>query len=220
MKHFGIEVKKVKYSLKLVRDEFAVINTHPSLMKFDFLVKEGAYANDEGTEYKLEWCEKYRKICLKNFDLNMKYFSLLDGKDFKTAVDGFLERHNGFINVEDLKEYNGSVGYYFMILGEYKQAYIGQSYDICKRIRQHWSKTKQFDRTLLPMYAAEKSCFSIDFFRALDTTEIYIWEKPLDDKTEAELIADFPRQYCTNRIGGNISDLIGAVSTMNKRKLD
>ena len=84
---------------------------------------------------------------------------------------------------------------------------------------QHWSKTKPFDRTLFPMYAYDKSCFSIDFFRALDTTRIFAWKNKLSNGVETELISNFPAHFCTNRIGGDITKAIQAIVTMNKRQL-
>ena len=62
------------------------------------------------------------------------------------------------------------------------------------------------------------SVFSIDFFRALDTTRIFVWEYPASDETEAKLIEDFPKIYCTNRIGGGVHDNMAALATMNRRK--
>ncbi|MBQ1947276.1 MAG: hypothetical protein II359_01535, partial [Clostridia bacterium] len=64
----------------------------------------------------------------------------------------------------------------------------------------------------------QKSCFSIDFFRALDTTRIYAWKRDLSDFLEAELIDEFPQQFCTNRIGGDITSAIHAMGTMKRRE--
>lgn len=62
-----------------------------------------------------------------------------------------------------------------------------------------------------------KSCFSIDFFRALDTTRIYVWKREVEDGVEAELISNFPKDYCTNRIGGDIVNGIESIATLNER---
>ncbi|MBQ7040122.1 MAG: GIY-YIG nuclease family protein, partial [Clostridia bacterium] len=113
----------------------------------------------------------------------------------------------------------GVEGYYIMVLDEYKQIYIGKTENIKRRIMQHWSKTKQFDRTLFPMYAYKKSCFSIDFIRALDTTRIYGWKRKLLEGLEDKLIRQFPKQFCTNRIGGDVTNGIQALATMNQRDL-
>lgn len=217
MEHFGLKLIKRKYSFNLLREEFALINTKPSLPMFENLIKNNAYTDDSGSEYRKEWCEEYRQLCLSNYDLNMKYFNLLDSTDFNNAVTEFLNKYNKFCKVENLLDYNEVTGYYMMILDEYKQVYIGKSDNIKRRIQQHWSSTKEFDRTLLPMYAVSSSCFSIDFFRALDTTRIFVWKRNLSDGIESKLVEDFPKQYCTNRIGGDISIGIEALATLNKR---
>lgn len=220
MQHFGVRLVKRKYSFYLKRDEFALISTKPSLPMFKNLIQKNAYTDDKGTEYKREWCEEYSKLCLRNFDLNMKCFSLLDRADFENAVTIFLKKHRGFRKVDSLLNFDGISGYYIMILDEYKQAYIGKSDNIKKRIQSHWSHTKAFDRTLFPMYAVCSSCFSIDFFRMLDTTRIFVWKKNLSEGIEKNLIEAFPRKYCTNRIGGDISIGIEALATLNKRNLE
>lgn len=217
--HFGVTLTKKKYSFFLKREEFALICTKPSLPMFESLKQRNAYADEQGSEYRKEWCEEYRKLCLKNFDLNMKYFGLLNQIDFDNAVSMFLKRHSGFRKINNLAAFDGIRGYYIMVLDRYRQVYIGKSDNIKRRIQQHWSNTKAFDRTLFPMYAVDTSGFSIDFFRALDTTRIFIWENELQDDIERELIEDFPQQYCTNRIGGDISTYIEAILTRNKRNL-
>lgn len=215
--HFGENLQKHKYSFKLVRDEFALPNTKPSLPVFNSLVEQNAYVDDTHTRYSQEWCEEYRKVCLQNYDLNMKYFASLSKEDFNNELENYLCRHKGFHEIRKLAYCDGLEGFYIMVLDEYKQVYIGKTYDIKKRIKQHWTVTKDFDRVLLPMYNTD-SVFSIDFFRALDTTRIFVWEYPASDETEAKLIEDFPKIYCTNRIGGGVHDNMAALATMNRRK--
>ena len=217
MKHFGVNLVQRKYSFKLNREEFAMINIKSSFtVPLTGLVEKGAYADESGKTYKEEWCKEYREICLKNYDFNMKYFDGLDKTEFESAVCDFLENNKEFQKVDDLNLLAGKSGYYLMVLDEYKQVYIGKTDDIKKRIMQHWSKTKSFDRTLLPMYN-DKSCFSIDFFRALDTTRIFVYKSKLEYGTEAELIDSFPAKFCTNRIGGDVVNLIDAIDTINSR---
>lgn len=219
MEHFGTKLIKRKYSFKLNREEFALINTKPSLPMFESLIKKEAYTDALGSQYREDWCEEYRKLCLQNYDLNIKFFENLDYTDFDYNITKFLKKYKKFQKVENLKEYIGVSGYYLMILDEYKQAYIGKSNDIKRRIQQHWSSIKPFDRVLCPMYSVTTSCFSIDFFRALDTTRIFVWERDLSDEVEKNLIADFPERYYTNRIGGDISSEIEALATLNRREL-
>lgn len=218
MEHFGVKLINRGKGFHLTRDGFAPINTKPSLPYFESLAKRNAYADEKGTVYSERWCAEYREVCLKNFDLNMEFFSKLDKASFDATLSSFLSKYKQFVEVNNLNDFAGAEGFYIMVLDEYKQAYIGKSEDIRKRIMKHWSNAKPFDRTLFPMYAWEKSTFSIDFFRALDTTRIYAWKKRISDGIEADLIRNFPAQYCTNRIGGDITNALQAVGTINKRQ--
>lgn len=219
MKHFGVTLIKRKYSLNLTKEEFALIDTRPSLPMFENLVQINAYTDSSGTQYRKEWCEQYRECCLRNYDLNMSYFAKLDEEDFNKCIENFIKKYNQFYQIDDLSNFNKVTGYYIMVLDNYKQVYIGKTNNIKKRIQQHWSKTKPFDRTLFPMYN-ENSCFSVDFFRALDTTRIFVWPTEIIDQMEAKLVEDFPEQYRTNRIGGDIENNgLLALLTLNTRKL-
>lgn len=219
MEHFGVKLIDKGKSFKLTRDEFALVNTKPSLPYFASLAEKNAYADEKGSAYAEEWCIGYRELCLKNYDLNMEYFSKLDETEFANALESFLAQYKRFIEVKSLNDFAEIEGYYIMVLDEYKQVYIGKTGNIRKRIMQHWSKNMPFDRTLLPMYAWEKSCFSINFFRALDTTRIFAWKKKVSDGVEAKLIRSFPSRFCTNRIGGDVTNAIQAIETMNERAL-
>lgn len=219
MEHFGVKLINRGKAFNLVRDEFALINTKPSLPYFESLAAKNAYADEQGSAYSETWCTEYRDICLQNYDLNMEYFSKLDKAAFNKALSSFLSQYRRFVEVNNLNDFAGIEGFYIMVLDEYKQVYIGKTDDIKKRIMSHWSKTKPFDRTLFPMYAWETSTFSIDFFRALDTTRIYAWKKKTTDEFEAELIRNFPAEFYTNRIGGGITNALQAISTINKRCL-
>lgn len=213
--HFGVKLIKRKYSFKLCREEFAVINQKPSLPRFDAFVNDGAYTENLN-EYTLEWCNRYREVCLENYDYNMEYFYSLNASEFNRAIDFYLENHPYFVEIKDLNPYDSVEGYYIMVLDEYKQAYIGKSDNIKRRIRQHWTKTKEFDRTLLPIYNT-KSVFSVDFFRALDTTRIFIWKRNLAEGLERKLVSDFPNKFSCNRIGGDVNTLLEAMVTINNR---
>ena len=220
IEHFGIKIPQRKYALKINRDEFAPINTKPSLPRFESLVKREAYeeASDK-LKYREEWCKEYRELCLQNYDLTMKYYAKLDSIEFNKTLNGFLEKYSKFKEVKNLWDYRSVSGYYLMVLDEYKQVYIGKSGDIKRRIQSHWTDIRPFDRTLFPMYAVTSCCFSIDFFRALDTTRIYVWQTKEQRSREASLIRNFPRMYITNRIGGDATNLMEAIGTINKRDL-
>ena len=219
MEHFGVRLIGKGKGFHLTRDGFATINTKPSLPYFASLSERDAYANEDGTAYSERWCTEYREVCLKNFDLNMAYFSTLDKTTFDAALTAFLSKYKRFVEVSNLNDFAGTEGFYIMVLDEYKQVYIGKSQDVKKRILKHWSTTKPFDRTLFPMYDWKGSIFSIDFFQALDTTRIYVWKKKVSDGIEADLISNFPSQFCANRIGGDVTDALQAITTMNQRQL-
>ena len=220
MEHFGIKLINRGKSFRLTRDEFAIVNTKLSLPRFEDLEKRNAYNKEKLNEYSEVWCSEYRELCLKNFDLNIEYFAKLDAAEFNKALETFLVKYKQFEEIADLKVCAGIEGFYIMVLGDYKQVYIGKAVDIKRRIMQHWTKVKSFDRTLFPMYAWDKSIFSIDFFRALDTTRIFVWKRNISDGIEARMIKDFPSQFSTNRVGGDVTSPIEALATMKTRCLD
>ena len=216
--HFNIKIQKRKYSFKLNRDEFAPICKKPSVPKYSCLINDNAYTDDSATEYTEEWCEKYRKLCLTNFDINMQYYSSLDQSEFNNELNGYLLRNSQFIEIIDLNNWAGVSGYYMMVLDEYKQVYIGKAIDVKRRIQQHWNKTKPLDRILFPMYDVQNSIFSIDFFRALDTTRIFAWHHTISDDTEKQLTKDFPSKFRCNRINGGVTTGVEALASITKHK--
>lgn len=217
MEHFGEKLVKRKYSWKLCKEEFAIINQRPSVPKTTGLEEMGVYEYDQPLRYTKVWCEYYHQLCLQNYDLNMAYFASLNEQEFEQALHDFLEKHPNFEQVTRLRDYEEAEGYYLMILGEYRQAYLGKAANIRKRIRQHWSAMKPFDRTLWPMYAAKSSCFSIEMFRALDTTQIFVWKCAVTDVQEQDLIEAFPSKFLTNRASGEWLASLAAADRTNYR---
>ena len=132
--HFGVKVLEGKRGLKLTREKYAVVSNKSS------------FGNNK--VYDEEWCEKQLKRSMENFDLNIEYLSLLDRNEFREGIEKFLEMNTQFIEVFDLNFYDRKSGYYLMVLDEYSQVYIGTSSNIKKRIRQHWSSSKSFDRLI------------------------------------------------------------------------
>lgn len=169
--HFGMKILEGKRGLKLTRENYVLVSNKNTLARFSMDI----YADEEGKIYSDEWCQKQFNDCIKNFDLNMEYFSLLSNDEFNKEIEEFLKRNMQFTEVFDLNLYYGKPGYYVMVLDEYCQVYIGTAVDIKRRIRQHWTKSKSFDRLLFPMGNVDSSILSIDSFRALDTTRIYIY---------------------------------------------
>ena len=127
---------------------------------------------------------------------------MLDHDEFEQEIADFLQKNTDFVEVPDLKAWQGISGYYLMILDKYCQVYIGTASNIKRRIQQHWTKSKSFDRLLFPMYAVEKSVLSIDSFRALDTTRIFARKTKETYDKEDNYIHMFSSKFVTNRIGG------------------
>ncbi|NRT90890.1 GIY-YIG nuclease family protein [Clostridium beijerinckii] len=217
--HFELKVLEGKLGLKLTREKYARINNKSS---FQGTMIGCDYVNEKMRIYTDEWCKNHFEECMKNYDLNMEYFSLLDNNEFNLEIDKFLKQNEGFVEVSDLNLYHMKPGYYLMVLDEYCQVYIGTTNDIKKRIRQHWSGNKHFDRLLLPMGAVDSSILSIDSFRAFDTTRIfaYITEKIFDN--EDKFINEFSSKFVCNRLSGGKFKGIGLLSSimmMKSRKL-
>lgn len=224
IKHFGVIVQQSKYGFKLERSKYAEISKMSSF-KSRLMGLEGSYEDEEGRYYTDEWCTAYREKCLKNFDLNMKLFESLDHDIFNKEIDDFLEKHKQFQIVEDLTFFDKIPGYYMMVIDEYSQVYIGTSQDIKKRIQQHWSKIKPFDRLLFPISAVDSSVLSIDCFRALDTSRVYAY--PTSDLYEKEndYINYFSSEFNSNRVCGGIllndpSEALKMLASIKSRRFD
>ena len=202
--HFGVKVLEGKRGLRLTREKYAIVDN-----KSSFGVKDMLY-NDQ-------WCEKHLINCLENFDLNMEYFSLLNHSEFCVEIEKFLKQNNYFTEVDDLNLYDGKAGYYLMVLDEYSQLYIGTTGNIKKRIRQHWSSSKSFDRLIFGN--VDSSILSIDSFRALDTTRIYVYETNETFSSEDKFINEIPVKFICNRMaGGRIEGGLLQAITMRKTR--
>lgn len=215
--HFALKVLEGKRGLKLTREKYAVVNNKNSLGHSSADI----YADEEGKLYSDEWCTKQLEESLKNYDLNMEYFSLLSRDEFNNEIRNFLSTNNSFIEVFDLNLYDQKSGYYLMVLDEYCQLYIGTTDDIKKRIKQHWTKTKSFDRLLFPMGNVNSSILSIDSFRALDTTRIFAYTVNETYRKEDHFLNHFSPKFICNRLaGGKITGgLLQAITMMKKRDL-
>ena len=107
--------------------------------------------------------------------------------------------------VFDLKDIAGIEGIYVLVLGQYKQVYIGKSSDIKRRILSHWSRKKEFDHLICGR--VDESVISIDSFGALDTTQIFYkrvsWRDI--DEVEEKLVSSFKGEYLINRVAGGLN---------------
>jgi hypothetical protein len=130
------------------------------------------------------------------------------------------------VEVTDLTQWDGVPGLYIMVLDEYRQVYVGatsESVGVAKRIRQHGTSQKQFDRLLWG--SATTSILSIDSFRALDTTRIFALNTPASFDDEDFRLRQFPPKFALNRIIGGrdaarFAGLIGISNVMRMREID
>lgn len=159
-----------------------------------------AYRDAAHAEHSDMYLLVQRDRALRNFDLSIRYFETLDRSGFEESLEQLLGQAKSLRPVERLADWAGADGAYVMIFDDYKQLYVGQSSDIRKRIRAHWSGRKSFDRLLFgDVY---RSILPVDEFRAFDNTRIFAARSRnrhwLEER--AERAAD-PR-YTLNRIGG------------------
>lgn len=205
--YFGERLRVSEYSYRLKRHEYAQPNKTNTLWapREDYSEEEWAaqawmYEDDEHRVYSDEFCELQREAALENFDLNKAFFRKLSGKDFLDALNGLLETHKKLKPITDLSAWDGVEGVYVLVLDFYKQAYIGQAYDIRARIKRHWSGTHNFDRLIFG--TKETSVLSIKSFRALDTTRIFAAKTTRGLQLEERLVKAVPPDFLLNRVPG------------------
>lgn len=205
---FWSENLKISKSDYIKKFEYQLINF---MSEFDF------EKSCEGNVYSKKHCERLYDNAIKNFDLNMRFFSTLDKNEFENELCNFLKNNPQFERVYDLNECMFDAGYYIMVLDEFKQAYIGTSSAIGKRIISHWSKKKHLDRLVFPNSAWQSSVLSIDAFCAMDTTRIYCYKTPNTYSYENDFISQFNKKFLCNRVSGGRLDLIEEVEIKTKK---
>lgn len=205
---FWSENLKVSKSDFIKKFEYRLINY---MSEFDF------EKSCEGNVYSKKYCERLYDKAIKNFDLNMRFFSTLNKNEFENELCNFLKNNPQFERVYDLNECMFDAGYYIMVLDEFKQAYIGTSSAIGKRIISHWSKKKHLDRLVFPNSAWQSSVLSIDAFCAMDTTRIYCYKTPNTYSYENDFISQFNKKFLCNRVSGGRLDLIEEAEIKTKK---
>ena len=228
IQHFGVWIKKGPKN-KLTREHYAIIDKKSSIWtpstpsRYSDSEKRKKYFEDEECKiYCDSYCEEWREKCLINFDKNIAFFAGISRESFEEALDQLIKSNKKVKQIFDLNECKEMCGIYVLVLDEYKQAYIGQAQDIKKRIMQHWSKKKPFDRLIFG--GVNNSVLSIDCFGALDTTRIFVLETNSLNASERFAVSKIPTHFRLNRIGGGMPsdkfDMLAALSEWNKRKLD
>ncbi len=201
--HFGVRTSNRHDGLKVTRDNYIQVTNKSSFRK--------------GKVYDDSFIEKHKENSLYNYDLNMKYFSLLSEREFNKELMTFA-KESSFEEITDLAPLKVP-GYYMMVLDEYCQVYIGRSKNIRSRIQSHWRKQQNFDRLIFG--SKENSILSIDSFRAYDTTRVFV-HKTFDlDAYEDHFINMFNMKYILNRtIGGTLEGgLPEAIANAKTRNL-
>lgn len=192
--HFGCQVKTNE--VHLTKDNY--IHRSTEFEKVYWGLKSEIFSSME------ERVAFRKKQALVNFDLNMAYYKSLDSGIFNRFIDEKIVRNKAFIEVKDLNDYI-CPGVYILVLDEYKQVYVGISDNVKKRIQQHWVNSKDLFR-LIFIGGVTGSKLSIDSFRALDTTRIFVCTQKTTKralwKEEGELVESFPDCFICNRMMG------------------
>ena len=212
IQHFGVQIKKSAKN-KIARENYAIIDKRNSTWtpntpsRFLDPQKRRKYFEDEECRvYSDSYCEEHQEKCLINFDKNMEFFKQIPKSEFENAVNMLVESNKKLKEVFDLNDCKEMRGIYILVLDEYKQIYVGQAVDIKRRIMQHWSKQKQFDRLIFG--DINNSVLSIDSFGALDTTRIYVLETDSLDSVERIVVKEFPAHLKLNELVEELSPRI------------
>ena len=140
----------------------------------------------------------------------------MDVNEFQEALGRVLESDPALEPVSSLPDWHEVAGVYVMVFDTYRQFYVGQATDIRKRIKQHWSSHKAFDRLIFG--SLYDSIFPVDEFLALDTTRIYARSTSQRFEAEARIEAAADRRFCLNRMmGGEASPLLLALTSASPR---
>lgn len=209
--NYCIPKKEIGYKDKKniqIAKNFIEKNGRPPLLFPQYYCNIPNSVFEDEEHYTDEYVEEHYKDCIRNFDLNMRYFENLNFDLFNKHLTSFVNR-NRFIEITDLSDVSDKIGAYILVLDKYKQVYIGISNSkkgIKGRILQHWSKQKEFGQLLYG--SVETSILSIDSFGALDTTRIFYkelnWYQDFDEY-EKKIIDKFKPEYCLNRVVGGLN---------------
>lgn len=169
------------------------------------------FRDEEQTRFSDAFLLWNRDQALRNLDLSLAYFDTLDADEFETALTAVLSKGRSLRPVEDLNEWDGVEGVYVMVFDRLKQFYVGQSTNVRKRVRQHWTGRKSFDR--LVWGTPYDSILPVDELRALDTTRLYAAPSLDPDALEARLERAADPRFTLNRTAGGAFNPLGILLT-------
>ena len=210
MIHFGCNLKKSANELTLSRDNYM------------YKKKNGEYAFKFKGNWSQEEIAEREQLNLANFDINMHFYDQLDRALFERQLEKILTMFPGFEEVTDLTLEFDRRGIYLLVLGKYKQLYIGKTYkNFLERIKKHWSNNVEFDRLIF--FDWRKSKLSIDSFKALDTTQIFVLPLSATEdsllKIESQLVEVVEGEYLANRLSGGSVDWSNRVTPYMSEKV-
>jgi len=165
------------------------------------------FRDEEQTRFSDEFLLWNRDQAMRNLDLSLAYFDTLDAADFEEALGAVLAKGRSLHAVEDLSEWEGVEGVYVMVFDRFKQIYVGQSNNIRRRVRQHWTGRKSFDR--LVYGTPYDSILPVDELRALDTTRLYAARSRNRDALEERLERAAEPRFTLNRTMGGVVNPLG-----------
>lgn len=131
------------------------------------------------------------------YSLNMEFFRTINKENFNDYLDEFVKKYN-LDEIKNLKDLKYVSGVYIMVLDQYRQIYIGQSADICNRIKLHWKRQVEFYK--INQWGCYRSKIAVDSFKALDTTRIFAYkcEKKELNNLESKFINEYKKEYLCN----------------------
>jgi hypothetical protein len=169
------------------------------------------FRDEEQTRFSDAFLLWNRDRALRNLDLSLAYFATLDADDFETALTAVLSKGRSLRPVEYLTEWEAVEGVYVMVFDNFKQLYVGQSTNIRKRVRQHWTGRKGFDR--LVWGTPYDSILPVDELRALDTTRLYAARSLHPNTLEERLERAADPRFTVNRTAGGAFNPLGILLT-------
>lgn len=221
--HFGEYLRPNKFGHLMSRETYA----YPSRVPHQRMRREALgddlwnkvswmFHDDEHRRHSDAFLLYQRDLAMQNYDLSMSYFESLNAIDFESALAHMLLKARTLKPVERLSDWAGASGVYVMVFDKYKQCYVGQSGDISRRIRQHWTRSKPFDRLIHG--TQYQSVFPVDEMRALDNTRIFAArsKNPQSLEQRTESAAD-PRFALNRMVGGEASPFLLFLTTASPR---
>lgn len=209
----GEHLQRSKYGWRMNREQYAIPNRRSSLRIDRDDVDEKLwdalsprYRDPEHREYTDGYLLGVRELALMNYDLCVRSFCQTDPAEFEQSLNDLIAIDHRLTPVTDLHEWEGTRGVYVLVFDDYRQFYIGESVNIRRRVKQHWTKRTNFDRLLWGSW--DQSILSVDSFRALDNTRVFAAKTRGNYTLEEKLERKADRSLCLNRIqGGELEDL-------------